>query len=237
MLNAAGVPAFKMGSGDITWPEIIVRMARTGKPLFAATGAAEMADVQRLMQLLEPFGTPVCLMQCNTNYTGSRDNVRHTHLNVLKTYSRLFPGAVLGLSDHTPGHLTVLGAVVLGAAAVEKHFTDDTGREGPDHGFSMDPRTWREMVDRTRELEAAMGSADKRVAENESETVVLQRRCLRATRALPAGHTLQAGDLEPLRPAPADGVFPYDLPRVLGRTLAKGLAHGQHLRFDDLAAV
>lgn len=234
MLEAAGVSAFKMGSGEITWPEIVARMARTGKPLFAATGAADLGDVQRLMATVRPFGNPVCLMQCNTNYTGSAENIRHVHLNVLKGYAALYPEAVLGLSDHTPGYVTVLGAVALGARAIEKHFTDDCGREGPDHCFSIDPDSWREMVERTRDLEAALGSAEKRVADNERETVVLQRRCLRAARDLPAGHVLAAADVEALRPAPREGVLPYDLPSVVGRRLVRPLLRGEHLRFDDL---
>jgi sialic acid synthase SpsE len=237
MLDAAGVPAFKLGSGDVTWPAIIARMAKTGKPLFAATGASTLADVKRLMEIVRPFRIPVCLMQCNTNYTGTADNIRHVHLNVLKSYAALFPDVVLGLSDHTPGHVTVLGAVALGAAAIEKHFTDDRERTGPDHGFSMDPRTWREMVDRTRDLEAALGKPDKRIADNEAETVVLQRRCLRAAKPLPAGHVLRESDVEALRPAPPDGVVPYDVDRVLGRRLIRALAQGEHLRYEDLGNV
>lgn len=235
MLDGVGVPAFKLGSGDITWPAIIERMAATGKPLFAATGASSLDDVRRLMTILEPFDIPVCLMQCNTNYTGTRENLRHVHLNALKVFAKLYPAAVLGLSDHTPGHATALGAVALGARAIEKHFTDDVAREGPDHGFSMNPAAWSEMVERTRDLEAALGDAEKDVAENERETVVLQRRCLRATRVLAAGHVLREPDLEALRPAPLDGVFPYDLPRVLGRVLTRSLEQGEHLRFNDIA--
>ena len=44
---------------------------------------------------------------------------------------REFPDVVLGLSDHTPGHATVLGAVALGARVIEKHFTDDTTETVP----------------------------------------------------------------------------------------------------------
>lgn len=234
MLDGAGVPAFKLGSGDITFLEIVECMAQSGKPLFVATGASDLADVQRLMATVRPFGIPVCLMQCNTNYTGDRENLRHVHLNVLKSYAVLYPDVTLGLSDHTPGYVTVLGAVALGARAIEKHFTDDTTREGPDHGFSMDPGKWREMVDRTRDLEAALGSPEKRVADNERDTVVLQRRCLRAKRDLAAGHVLTAADVEPLRPAPIDAIFPYDLSRVIGRKLVRPLLRGEHLSFDDL---
>ena len=85
-------------------------------------------------------------MQCNTNYTGSLDNFNHINLNVLNKYKELFPNAIIGLSDHTPGHETVLGAIALGIKVVEKHFTDDTSRNGPDHPFSMDPKTWKDMV-------------------------------------------------------------------------------------------
>ncbi len=119
-------------------------------------------------------------MQCNTNYTGSKENFKYVNLNVLKTYAAMYPDLILGLSDHTPGHAAVLGAVALGARVVEKHFTDDNLREGPDHAFALDPIAWADMVENTRQLEMALGSADKSVAENEQETVVLQRRCLRA---------------------------------------------------------
>src|SRR5207253_2490222 len=99
---------------------------------------------------------------------------------------------------------------------IEKHFTDDTRRVGPDHPFSMDPKAWREMVERSRELELALGSPRKEVAENETDTVVAQRRCLRAAKDLRAGTLLQRSDIDVLRPAPRDGIFPYDLSKVIG---------------------
>ena len=101
-------------------------------------------------------------MQCNTNYTGSLDNFNYINLNVLKKYKKLFPNAIIGLSDHTPGHETVLGAIALGIKVVEKHFTDDISRNGPDHPFSMDPKTWKEMVVASRKLESAMGDGKKK---------------------------------------------------------------------------
>jgi N-acetylneuraminate synthase len=141
---------------------------------------------------------------------------------------------VLGLSDHTPGHATVLGAVTLGARAIEKHFTDSNEREGPDHKFSMNPRDWAEMVENTRRLERALGSADKFVAENERETVVLQRRCLRAAADLKAGTVLTREMIDVLRPAPVHAIKPYDLDAVIGRRLANDLRFGQEMRWEDI---
>lgn len=228
------VPAYKIGSGDLTWPEICRHMAEKGKPVILATGASTLDEVLAAVESIRQVNRQVGLMQCNTNYTGGLKNFRHIHLRVLDTYRQLFPDVVLGLSDHTPGHATVLGAVALGGRMIEKHFTDDNAREGPDHPFSMTPATWREMVLRTRELESAMGSPVKRVEENEKETVVIQRRSVRAERELPAGTVLTRDMLSVLRPAPADGIFPYDLPRILGRRLGQPVAAGAHLTWEML---
>ncbi len=146
-------PAYKIGSGDITWLEAIDHMASKGKPVILATGAATLAEVENAVASITRHGVPYSVMQCNTNYTGVSENLHHIHLNVLNTYRERFPDAVLGLSDHTHGHVSVLGAVAIGARIIEKHFTDDVTKEGPDHHFSMTPATWREMVDRTRDLE------------------------------------------------------------------------------------
>jgi sialic acid synthase SpsE len=233
LLDDAGVPAHKIGSGDITWTGILERISKSNKPIFIATGASDINDVKRAMNILQKSEQPLCLMQCNTNYTGTIENLKHIHLNVLKTYSKIWPDIVLGLSDHTPGHSTVLGAVALGARAIEKHFTDDKGRTGPDHVFSMSPSEWSEMVHRTRELEAALGSSDKFVAENERETVIVQRRCLRATKNLPAGIKLQESDLEALRPAVIGAVMPFEAEKIYGRILKKDIQFGEHLTFSS----
>lgn len=226
------VSVFKIGSGDITWPEMLRHVAGKGKPVILACGASDLGDVQRAMDVLLPSAHGLALLQCNTNYTGSLENFKHIHLNTLRTFKLLYPDVVTGLSDHTPGHATVLGAVAIGGRIVEKHFTDDTSREGPDHPFSMTPATWRDMVDRTRELEAALGSAVKFVADNEKDTIVVQRRCLRLAANLNAGDVLTPDNVEALRPAPRDAIFPYDLHRVLGRTLRQSGLFGTALTWD-----
>lgn len=227
-------PAIKIGSGDITWIEIIDRIASKGKPVLLATGASTIGDVQRAVEAVLAVNQQLVLLQCNTNYTGSTDNFDHIHLNVLRTYGSMYPDVVLGLSDHTPGHATVLGAVALGARVVEKHFTDDNNREGPDHPFAMNPTTWKEMVDRTRELERALGSSQKFVAGNEQETIVIQRRCLRAARDIKAGERLTRDMIKVLRPATPDAVMPYELGAVIGTTAQVDIPAGDALRWTRL---
>lgn len=228
------VSAYKIGSGDITWIEIIEYIAKKGKPVIIASGASTTDDVERAMSAVLKFNSKVALMQCNTNYTGSIENMKYINLNVLETLRAMYSDIVLGLSDHTPKHATVLGAIALGARVIEKHFTDDTRREGPDHGFSMDPKSWKEMVERSRELEAALGCGVKTVEENEKETVILQRRSIRVKGNLSEGTILEPKYIEVLRPCPSDGLPPYRLSEIIGLKLRRNYEKGEHLRWIDL---
>ncbi len=228
------VPAYKIGSGDITWLEIIEYIAGKNKPYFLATGASTIKEVQKAVEVALKINPQLALLQCNTNYTASLENFKYIQLNVLRTYREMYPDLILGLSDHTPGHATVLGAVVLGARVIEKHFTDDTNRVGPDHAFSMDPSSWREMVDRTRELECSLGAGVKKVEDNEKETVVLQRRSIRLRTDLQEGARLTRDSLVVLRPCPDDALPPCELDNVIGKQLKKQIKRGDCLRWSDI---
>jgi len=225
------VSFYKIGSGDITWPEMLVKISGKNKPVLLACGASEIGDVQRAVHIIQSVNSQLALMQCNTNYTANVENYKYINLNVLKSFKVLFPELVLGLSDHTLGYSTVLGAVALGASVIEKHFTDDNNRLGPDHPFSMTPILWREMVDRTHELEYALGSTIKQVEENEKQTVVVQRRCIRAARDLAEGIIITREMLDVLRPAPLDSIFPYDIEKVVGRKLTSKVNAGDYLKW------
>jgi len=228
------VPAYKIGSGDITWIEIIEYIASKQKPYLIASGASTMDDVQRAVSAAIKINKQLVLMQCNTNYTAQLENFNYIQLNVLKCYREMYPGMILGLSDHTPGHATVLGAVALGARVIEKHFTDDISRQGPDHAFSMTPSSWREMVDRTRELENALGTGIKKVEDNERETVILQRRAIRASRDLMEGSEISHDDVLMLRPCPPDAITPVYIKNLVGRRLCRSISNGEYLRWNDL---
>lgn len=268
---APHVCAFKLGSGDLTWHEEIKAMAETGKPLLIATGASTMAEVEGAMAVALAHSQQVLLMQCNTEYTAKIDETRaerlerfsHINLRALQSFAQRWPNIPIGLSDHTHGDMTVLGAVGLfGCCAVEKHFTLDNTIVGQDHAFSMTPASWSAMVKRTASLQQklaveigmsferrfeivasmvddpealrlAIGDGVKKLESNEAGTVIVQRRAVRAARDLPAGHCLSAADLVVLRPCPADALPPYRQPELLGRILTRSITSGDYLRIDD----
>ncbi len=264
------VAAFKLGSGDITWHEEIEVMASYDKPIVIATGASDLSDVEMAMRVALENSNKILLLQCNTNYTakhGEPESVtmeRYSNINlrVLGSYAQLWPNIPLGLSDHTHGSLTVLGAVGLfNCCAVEKHFTLDSSQTGQDHQFSMMPSEWSRMVketaalkavlksnmsyyqrleivkqhvDRPDFLELAIGDGVKRVQKNEENTVIVQRRSIRAARPLITGQILRKEDLVVLRPCPEDGFPPYVLGNLLGKTLNQDLEKGQYLQRNHI---
>ena len=231
------VNAYKIGSGDITWPDILEYMAKKGKPILLATGASDMCDVERAMKLIGAHNKEIVLMQCNTNYTASKENYQYINLNVLKTYRDKYPDVVLGLSDHTFGHSTILGALALGARVFEKHFTDDNSRPGPDHRFSMNPKTWKEMVMAADELYQALGDGIKRVEPNEKDTVHVQRRAFYIAKDMKKGDILTEESIFPLRPVYEGAVLPFEKEKILGKALKKDKKVDEWLMWEDIENV
>ena len=228
------VPAFKIGSGDLTYGDIISFLSKTKKPLFLATGASSIQEIKNTVNLILKENSNICLMQCNTNYTNDPENFKFINLNVLKQFESIWPGIPLGLSDHTSGHTTVLGAIALGVTVVEKHFTDNNNREGPDHHFAMNPNTWRNMIDASRELEISFGDGKKKIEKNEKITSIIQRRAIRLKVNLIKGQTIKDEHLEFLRPRPINAICPMDKSKVLNKTIRFNKQKGDFLSWKDI---
>ena len=222
------VPFIKLGSGDITWLEMLEYIARKGKPMMLATGDATLAEIDEAVRTIEATGNrELILMQCITNYPSKIDSA---NVNVLKTYQSAFD-ILTGYSDHSPGPVVALASVVLGGCVIEKHFTLDKTDKGPDHPHSMNPTEFKLMVDYVREIERAMGSTRKEVVEEEGETVFVQRRCLYAKRDISIGTIVQADDIDVL--LPALGIPPKFKNVIIGKTSKINIEAGQPLFWEN----
>jgi N-acetylneuraminate synthase len=262
--------AFKLGSGDITWHREIEEMASYDKPVIIATGASNLFEVKMAMDVALRNHAQVILLQCNTNYTASKtedialtkERFSNINLKVLETYANLWPGVPLGLSDHTHGDLTVLGAVGLyNCSAVEKHFTLDNSKTGQDHAFSMMPNEWLSMVNNTEKLKAeidlndsfetryvkvkkhakdaefldlTIGDGKKVVSKNEENTIIVQRRAIRLRHDIAKGSVIKSGDLTVLRPCPTDAFPPYKMEELIGKQVNRDILQGDYIKASDL---
>ena len=223
------LPFIKIGSGEITWLEMLDYIARKGLPIMLATGDATMSEIDEAVRTIEKTGNKnFVLMQCITNYPSKLESA---NVNVLKTYQSAF-GCLTGYSDHAPGPVVAIASVVLGGRVIEKHFTLNKKDKGPDHPHSMEPAEFKFMVDSIREVEKAMGSTRKEVQKEESETVFVQRRCLYAKNDLKKGQVIREDDLDVLRPAL--GILPKFKNVVIGKTVNKDIPARDPIFWEDL---
>ena len=228
------IDAYKIGSGDITWMQILKKISNKNKPLILATGASTLKEVMNAYKLIKK-NKRVTIMQCNTNYTGDEDNFKYINLNVLKTYKKIFKNnVILGLSDHTPGYSTVLGAVTLGARMIEKHFTDSNKRTGPDHSFSLNPIMWKQMVKETRRLEKALGNGVKSIEQNEKEARIVQRRSIKAKFDLKKNTRLTENNIAYLRPCNQKDLDPSFSRKIINKRLSKNLKKGESITWKKI---
>jgi sialic acid synthase SpsE len=223
------LPFIKIGSGEITWLEMIEKIASTKKPIVLATGDATLSEIDDAIRTIESTGNKnLILLQCITNYPSM---IESANINVLKTYQSAFD-VLTGYSDHSFGDVVILGSIALGGVFVEKHFTLNKADKGPDHPHSMNVSEFKLMVERVRSLEKAMGSSKKFVVEEEFETVTVQRRGLYAAKDIPAGKVIESSDIVELRPAL--GILPKFKKNIVGRTLKTNIDAGQPIFWENL---
>ena len=229
LLVSLDAPFIKIGSGEITNLAFLQYVSQTMKPIILGTGASSLAEVAEAVDAIRSTGNDqLILLQCVTNYPS---HFEHANIRAMKTMEYAFQCPV-GYSDHTPGSVVPLASAALGGCVIEKHFTSDKTRPGPDHPFAMDAKDMREMVQSIRIMESALGSPSKTLYEEERETVVIQRRSLFTTCQIKKGTRLTEGMVEALRPAV--GILPKYLPVVLGKTVQRDLEEGEPITWDAL---
>jgi len=242
LLEAVGVPLYKVGSGEIDNYALLRRIAQTGKSVLLACGSATMDEIGAAVAAIRDEGNNrIAILQCVTNYPSP---VADANLRAMVAIRDAFDVAV-GYSDHTIGldgggddplsGMTVpLGAVALGATVIEKHFTDDRTRKGPDHPFAMEAGAFKVMVDGIRAMEAALGDGKKVIMPSEVDTVVIQRRGMYAAQPIRKGTRITMEMIKFLRPA--IGLRPSALPQVVGKEAARDLEKEEPIREEDIRA-
>ncbi len=238
-LVGLGMGRLKIPSGELTNHPFLAHLAAKNLPIILSTGMSTLDEVREATAVIAaerarrgfsaPLGEMLTILHCTSNYPTRLEDV---NLRVIPMLIETL-GLPVGYSDHTEGILIPVAAVAAGAVVIEKHFTLDRGLPGPDHTASIEPGELAEMVYRVRQVERALGVADKQPMASEIPVRDLVRRSVTLIRPLAAGATLSREDLALLRPG--DGIPPRDLERVIGRRVAHALAEGTTLQWSDLA--
>jgi N,N'-diacetyllegionaminate synthase len=230
LLAELGVPAFKIGSGELTNLPFLVHVAKKGRPLIVSTGMATLSEVEAALHAVaEARNRQVVLLHCVSNYPADPADV---NLRAMATMTRAF-GVPVGYSDHTTGLEIAIAAVALGACVIEKHFTHDRTAPGPDHRASLEPAELAALVRGIRATEASLGHGRKEPAPSEAATALVARRSLVVAKAVRAG-TVLTEDLIAIK-RPGTGLPPAMRHWVIGRRAAEDLAADTVLTLDMLS--
>jgi len=145
-LDSLGVPAFKVGSGDLTNIPILKYIARKNKPIVISTGMGTLEEIEEAIDTIKGEGNEqVVVLHCTTNYPCPMDDV---NLKAMQSIRDKF-GVLVGYSDHTQGVEVPIMATALGATIIEKHYTIDPAMKGnsPDHSSSLSPGEIKEVIE------------------------------------------------------------------------------------------
>jgi glutamate-1-semialdehyde 2,1-aminomutase len=228
-LNDAGLRAFKVASGDLTFYPLLKKIGSYGKPVILSTGMAYLHEVDDAVRLLKQKGlTEIALLHCVGNYPPSYSSM---NLRAMKTMSRHF-GLPVGLSDHTQDEITALAAIGQGCSIIEKHITLDHNLGTPDASFAMTVEEFAQLVEKVRKAESSLGDGIKRPADEEAESRFWGRRGTYAKEAMRAGEELALESVKFVRPS--GGVDPSAWSRYEGGRITKGVGANEPLESSNI---
>jgi pseudaminic acid synthase len=228
LLERLDVPAFKIASFEAIDLPLIRRAARSGKPLVISTGMTSLPEIERALVAAREGGCQqIALLHCVSEYPAAPET---SNLRAIPDLAQRF-GVVAGLSDHTLGTAVSVAAVALGAALIEKHFTDSRQKGGPDSAFSLEPRELAELCRSTRIAHAALGEPHYRRSKGEEANRQF-RRSLYIVKDIRAGERFTRDNVRSIRPG--FGLPPDCIHEVLGRTAPKDLRRGTPVTPDLL---
>lgn len=188
-----------------------------------------MDDIRRACDAILPLNDQLCILHCTASYPAS---VEDMNLGVILSLLNEFPNHVIGLSDHENGIDAASIAYMLGARVFEKHFTLNRALKGTDHSFSLEPEGLRKLVRNLNRIPVLLGDGIKRPLESERTPLTKMSKSIVAARDLPAGHKLSPKDIA--LKSPGGGLPPFEVDRILGKTLRIPLSEDDYIVFDNL---
>lgn len=223
------VPLYKVGSPDFTNNELLEYIAQTKKPMIVSTGMAVQSEIEAGVAFMKTLGVPFAILHCNSTYPAPLDEINLRFMDTLNKY-----GVPVGYSGHERGIAVSIGAVARGATIIERHITVDRSLDGPDHKASLMPDEFKAMVDGIREVERAVGKAEKSLSRGEIMNRELLAKSIVAKVFIADGTRITRDMLT--TKSPAKGLSPQRMDEVVGVTAARDIPAGDALVEDDLTA-
>ncbi|MFX0014118.1 MAG: N-acetylneuraminate synthase [Promethearchaeota archaeon] len=228
-LDKLDIPAFKIGSGDVTNIPLLEHIAKKLKPIILSTGMSNLGEIENAIETITNCNNEnIILLHCVTSYPTP---IEAANLMAIGTLRKAFKRLV-GFSDHTLGILAPIIAISLGASVIEKHFTLDKKLKGPDHQASLEPNEFAEMVRMIRTAEKALGDGIKKLEDVEKEIKKVARRSIVARSEILPGQIISEENLDIKRPG--IGLEPKHFNQVIGKKAKRKISEDELISWDLL---
>ena len=228
-LDILGVPFFKMTSADLTNLPLLIHTAKKGKPMIMSTGMANLEMVKSSYSLVQAINNQIAILQCTSTYPSAFSEL---NLNVLQTYMKEFPYAVIGYSGHEQGIAIPPAAVALGAKIIERHFTLDRTMKGGDHAASLEPQGFIKMVRDIHAIEDAMGIFQKEIQDSEAPIIIKLTKSIVSAVDITSGTPITNEMLT--TKGPGTGISPMRMNEVIGKTSIRDIAKDEVITEEDV---
>lgn len=228
-LEAMGVKAYKIGSGECNNYPLIEHIASFGKPMIISTGMNDINSIKQTVAIVERHKVPYALLHTTNLYPTPPHLVR---FGAMVELQQNFPHAIIGLSDHTTSNLASFGATALGASILERHFTDTMQRVGPDIINSMDPQALKELIEGSKEL-AKMRGGKKEAALEEQITIDFAFASVVSIQPIKKGEIFTKENLWVKRPGTGE-ILAKEYENILGKKATKEILNNTHLTWSAI---
>ncbi len=229
-LHGMDVLAYKIGSGECNNYPLVEHIASFGKPVILSTGMNNIPSIRVAVDILRNNKVPFAVLHCVSMYPTPYERIG---LGAIGDLKEAFPDAVVGLSDHSLGIYSCLGAVPLGASILEKHFTSDKKWPGPDVGISIDPRELKELVEGSRAVHAALGGK-KQILGDEKPVIDFAYACVVTIRPVKQGESFTKDNIWVKRPGTGE-LKAVEFKNVLGKKATRDIPADEQVRRSDVS--
>lgn len=232
-LETLNVKRYKVASADFDNLELVNALIDTCKPLIFSTGMATSAQIEEMVNYLNKRNAKFTILHCNSTYPAPFSDIE---LNYIKRLKKLTPS--VGYSGHERGIAVSLAAIALGAEVIERHLTEDRNLEGPDHQASLLPDEFRQLIEFSAQIEAALGP-DEIIERKLSQGSLLNKenlgKSIVAAQDLSKGTKITEANLAVK--SPGQGVSPLKLPFFVGKILQRNVKKNDFIFDADFEEV
>jgi N-acetylneuraminate synthase len=228
-LKEMGVPAFKIGSGECNNLPLLDHVASMKLPMILSTGMNGLPSIRRSVETIRRHGVPLAVLHCTSMYPTPYDKVR---IGAVQELQREFPDLVVGLSCHSLGVWTGLGATALGASIIEKHFTISRSWPGPDTGISIEPNELADLIAGSRAIWQARGGS-KTVLAEEQPVIDFAYATVVSIAPVKAGEAFSKTNVWVKRPGTGK-ILAERLHDVIGKRAVRDIPPDVHLKPEDI---